>query len=366
MAIVLFGATGYTGRLTAHALGRAGGDPVLAGRDEARLVALAGEVGGGARIAVADATDERAVRDLVGPGDVLVTTVGPFARLGMPAARAAAAAGITYLDSTGEPSFVRRLSDELDGAARSSGATLAPAFGYDFVPGNLAAELVLREAPDATRVRVGYFVKGRGGTSGGTSASGAGMMLDPAYAWRGGRLVRDRMASRVTRLQVGGRTRQAISLAGSEHLWLPRRHPRLLDVEVWLGWLGPMSRAAQVASVALRAVTAAPGGRQLGHTVARKAVRGSTGGPDEQARAGVRTLVVAEAGGPGPGRSARVVLEGPSPYDLTAELLVWAALRADKRAPDVTGVVGPADLFGSEELAAACARIGLVPIATEG
>lgn len=382
MRIVLFGATGFTGRLTAHALVRRAAEgvtTVLAGRDERRLAALAQELaggvgsgragggGGGSRgggsveIAVADATDEGQVRGLVGAGDVLISTVGPFSRLGMPAARAAAAEGLTYLDSTGEPAFIRRVLDELDAEAARTGATLVPAFGYDYVPGNLAAELVLREAPAAARVRVGYFIKGRGSTSGGTSASGAGMMLDPAYAWRGGTLVGDRMASRVAKFDVGGQPWQGVSLAGSEHLWLPRRHPGLADVEVYLGWMGRLSRAAQVGSLALRAVTLPPGGRALAHAVAARAVKGSTGGPDEAARSGARTLVVAEALAEEGDRYARVQLEGPSPYDLTAELLAWAATAAAAAPPSRGGVVGPADLFGLEVLEEACAQMGLAP-----
>lgn len=359
MRIVLFGATGYTGRLTADSLVRRGAKPVLAGRDGRRLEALAGELGGSADIAVADATDESAVHGLVEPGDVLVTTVGPFTRLGMPAARAAATSAVTYLDSTGEPAFIRRVADELDEQARRSQATLVPAFGYDYVPGNLAAAMALREAPEATHVRVGYFVKGHGAPSGGTAASGAGMMVDPAYAWRAGRLVGDRMGSRIASFDIDGRTFQAISLAGSEHLWLPRRHPHLSDVDVYLGWAGRASRMAQAASLGMRALSAVPGGRAAAHAVIRRTLPGSTGGPDEQSRARGRTLVVAETATKERGRLSRVVLEGPNPYDLTGELLAWAAIRATERTPEAKGVLGPVELFGLDELEAACAGMEL-------
>src|SRR5918992_4091968 len=102
--IVLFGATGYTGGRTAEAMVRRGLRPVLAGRDPDRLAALAQRLGG-LDTAVAHVTDEASVAALVGPGDVLVSTVGPFARLGAPALAAAVRAGAIYLDSTGEPPF---------------------------------------------------------------------------------------------------------------------------------------------------------------------------------------------------------------------------------------------------------------------
>ena len=86
--IVLLGATGHTGGRTAHALTARGARPVLAGRDPGRLEPLAARLGGDGgplETAVADVTDTGSVRGLVGRGDVLVTTVGPFLRLGEPA-----------------------------------------------------------------------------------------------------------------------------------------------------------------------------------------------------------------------------------------------------------------------------------------
>src|SRR3954447_12561246 len=90
--IVLFGATGYTGDLTARALVDRGERPVLAARTEARVRALADELGG-LDWAVADVGDPGSVGALVSRGDVLVSTVGPFARWGDAAARGGAAAG---------------------------------------------------------------------------------------------------------------------------------------------------------------------------------------------------------------------------------------------------------------------------------
>src|SRR5215211_7960060 len=95
--IVVFGATGYTGRLTAERLVAQGERPELAGRL------------GGLEVRQADALRRNGVFDLVGDGDVLVATVGPFAKYGEAAVRAAIAAGATYIDSTGEPVFIRRV-----------------------------------------------------------------------------------------------------------------------------------------------------------------------------------------------------------------------------------------------------------------
>src|SRR5215212_7644027 len=145
--IVLFGATGYTGARTAEALVERGARPLLAGRAPARLSALAARLGG-LETARADVTDPASVRALLEAGDVLVTTVGPFLQLGQAAVDAAVDAGAVYLDSTGEPPFVRGIFEDDGRRAADTGAALIPAFGLDYVPGNVAGALALAEAGD--------------------------------------------------------------------------------------------------------------------------------------------------------------------------------------------------------------------------
>src|ERR671937_2181339 len=192
--IVVFGATGYTGDLTARALVARGAQPVLAARNAARVEALAAELGG-LEWALADVERPDSVRALVERGDVLVSTVGPFTRWGQPAVQAAVEAGAHYLDSTGEGAFIREVFERHGPAAQAAGCGLMPAFGFDWVPGNLAGALALRDAGEAaTRVEIGYFSPGTGadGMSGGTRASAAGVALSRGFAWHGGRLVDER------------------------------------------------------------------------------------------------------------------------------------------------------------------------------
>ncbi len=164
--IVLFGATGYTGDLTARALVAQGARPVLAARSADRLAALAAELGG-LETAVADVSRPDSVRALVERGDVLVSTVGPFVRFGGPAVEAAVATGAHYLDSTGEGPFIREVFERYGPGAQAAGSGLVTAFGYDWVPGNLAGGLALAEAGEqAVRVEIAYFAPG-GGSGGG-------------------------------------------------------------------------------------------------------------------------------------------------------------------------------------------------------
>jgi short subunit dehydrogenase-like uncharacterized protein len=362
--IILFGATGYTGRLVAEALLRRGRAPVLAGRNRERLDALAAELSPDARLdtAVADATHGSEVAALLQPDDVLVSTVGPFQRLGWAAVDAVTTVGATYLDSTGEPPFLTRVFTELHERAVDSGARLVPAFGYDFVPGSLAAGLALREAgAAATRVDVGYFVRGKGSFSGGTLASVAGVFTEPGSAFRDGALVQERPASRVRAFTVRGRAASGVSVGGTEHLTLPRVFPGLVDVDVFLGWTGPLSRTLQAGSAVGQELARLPGlgemVRSAGGALLSRVLPGSTGGPDTAARAAARSVSVAEAYDSTGHLLARVDLQGPGPYDLTAELLAWGAVNAQTLRG--SGVLGPVDGFGLETLEAGCAELGL-------
>ena len=357
--IVLFGATGYTGRLTAEAMAAAGARPVLAGRDRARLEALAGRLGG-LEVAEADTARPDSVRGLVGRGDVLVSTVGPFLTRGEPAVRAAVEAGAAYLDATGEPPFLRRVFEEL-GPLAAGRCGLVPAFGYDFVPGNLAGALA--QARTSTRVTIGYFVTGGGGFSSGTLASGAGMLLEPGFAWRDGRLRRERTARRVRSFPIGGREWLAVSYGGSEHYALPRIAPGLREVEVYLGWFGRRSRAVQVLSAAGAPLARLPGARALARAATGPLARRTGQGPDEAARRGGGSLVVAVAADDGGRELATVRLHGPDPYTLTARLLAWGAGRAAGHGLASTGALGPVDAFGLEALEQGAATAGLERVA---
>jgi short subunit dehydrogenase-like uncharacterized protein len=277
---------------------------------------------------------------------------------GEPAVRAAIGAGAAYLDIAGEPPFLRRVFEELSPAAAGR-CGLVPAFGYDFVPGNLAGALALAEAAQATRVAVGYFATGGGGFSSGTLASGAGMALEPAFAWRDGRLRRERTARRLRTFRIGGRDWLGVSYGGSEHYALPRLASGLRQVEVYLGWFGRRSRAVQAVSALAAPLARLPGTRPLARAAAGPLSRRTGRGPDEAARSRGRTLVVAEAADERGRPLARVHLRGPDPYTLTARLLAWGARRAASHGLAATGALGPVDAFGLDALQAAAAEAGL-------
>jgi short subunit dehydrogenase-like uncharacterized protein len=356
--IVLFGATGYTGELTARELAGIGERPVLAARDGARVHALADELGG-LEWAVADVSRPESVRALVERGDVLVSCVGPFHRWGAPAVEAAIDAGAHYLDSTGETPFIRRIFEHWGPRADAAGCALLTAMGYDWVPGNLAAALALTDAGDeATRVAVGYFLTGAAGMSGGTRASAAGVFLEPSFAWRGGRIVSERGGARGRSFLVDGRTRKALSAGSSEHFGLPPSFPGLQEVDVYLGWFGGASDALRAVSLGLSLATRVPLVRGALDEVVGRTVKGSTGGPDAEARAASGSVIVAEACNERGHVVGRAHLAGVNGYDFTAGMLAWGARAAAGRLQG-TGALGPVAAFGLQALSEGVRSAGI-------
>ncbi|MGK2879825.1 MAG: saccharopine dehydrogenase family protein [Mycobacterium sp.] len=356
--IVLYGATGYTGRLTAAALVARGIAPVLAGRNRAALTELAAHHGG-LDTAVADVSDPSTVCALVGPGDVLLSTVGPFAKYGAPAAEAAVEAGAQYLDSTGEPVFIRRVFEEWGPRARAAGTTMLTAFGYDYVPGNLAAALAVEEAgSQATSVDVSYAIVGGTKASAGTLASVAGVLVEPGFAYRGGQLRTVPTGYELIRQRVRGSTTFSLSLSATEQFSLPRVYPQLRDVRVGMS-AGLPTPAVWGAGRLTQLSLKIPGARELARRTLVDRVQGSGGGPSDEYNRSASSRVVATAKSASGAQVAQVVLHGPSPYPFTAEILAWGAERLAAGVAKDVGALGPVEAFGVDELESSCAAIGL-------
>jgi short subunit dehydrogenase-like uncharacterized protein len=178
--IVLYGATGFVGKLTAEYLARAGGDAriALAGRSTDRLLAIRETLGESAQswpVLVADASSPSTLDAMAAQTRVVVTTVGPYTRYGLPLVGACAAAGTDYADLTGEPPFVRNSIDLYHKQALDTGARIVHACGFDSIPSDLTVYALYRRArEDGAGELVGTdFVvrKLSGGLSGGTLAT---------------------------------------------------------------------------------------------------------------------------------------------------------------------------------------------------
>ncbi|OCB37191.1 enoyl-ACP reductase [Mycobacterium malmoense] len=178
--IVLYGATGFVGKLTAEYLARSGPDirVALAGRSTDRLRAVRDTLGESARswpLVAADASSPSTLNEMAARTRVVITTVGPYTRYGLPLVAACAAAGTDYADLTGEAMFVRESIDSYHKQAADTGARIVHACGFDSVPSDLSVYALYRAARDDgageladTDLVVRSF---SGGVSGGTVAS---------------------------------------------------------------------------------------------------------------------------------------------------------------------------------------------------
>ena len=176
--IVIFGATGFVGRLTAAYLAEqapAGVRIALAGRNRERLEEVRAGLPDAAaewEIIVADASEPVTLAALAARTRVVATTVGPYVRLGMPLVEACAIAGTHYCDLTGEVLFVRQSADTWHETARETGSRIVHSCGFDSIPSDLGvlvtADTVAADGAGALTETVLSVVSMRGGVSGGT------------------------------------------------------------------------------------------------------------------------------------------------------------------------------------------------------
>lgn len=183
--IVLYGATGFVGTLTAQYLAAAGGGArvALAGRSPDKLLALRDSLGETAQswpLLTADASQPSTLNAMAAQTQVVLTTVGPYAKYGLPLVAACAAAGTDYADLTGEPMFMRDSIDHHHKQAVDTGARIVHACGFDSIPSDLTVYALHRRAADedAGDLTDTSFVVRKlvGGLSGGTVASMAGVL----------------------------------------------------------------------------------------------------------------------------------------------------------------------------------------------
>lgn len=195
--VMVWGATGYTGRLVAEHLLKTYGDAgdlrwAMAGRNAAKLAEVKREIGAPDALpsVIADAADPASLDAMVKRADVVISTVGPYQLYGAPLVEGCAMAGTDYVDLTGESNWIAAMIVEHQTTARASGARLVFSCGFDSIPFDLGAYF----AEESFKQRYGAYaprVRGRvrrlkGGLSGGTLASGmatqAAVQRDPALA----------------------------------------------------------------------------------------------------------------------------------------------------------------------------------------
>ncbi len=377
--LVLFGATGFTGGLTAEYLARnapAGCRWALAGRDRDRLAGVRdrlAELEPASKdlpLLVADATDPASLRAVAESARVVVTTVGPYLRYGAALVAACAAAGTDYVDLTGEPEFVDRMYVEHHDEAVRTGARLVHSAGFDSVPHDLGVLLAVRALPRDVPLAVRGVVRSNAGFSGGTWNSALEQLSrrgSARAAARARRAVEPRPPGRRVRAVQGRPSHDAAT-----GLWLvplPTIDPLVVRRSAAaLPEYGPDFSYSHYAGirrlrnvvVGVAAVAAVAGAAQLPPARAWLGGRLAAGsGPDQRRRD--RSWFTVDVAGEGGGHRATTRVAGGDPgYSETAKMLAETALSLafDTDNPLTAGQVTTAVAAG-DNLVARLVRAGM-------
>ncbi|GLZ60208.1 saccharopine dehydrogenase [Micromonospora sp. NBRC 107095] len=364
--VVLFGATGFTGGLTAEYLARhapAGLRWALAGRNPQRLAAVRDRLAAidpglaDLSLLTADVTDADSLRAVAECSRVVASTVGPYIHHGEPLVAACARAGTDYLDITGEPEFVDLMYVRHHAEATRTGARLVHACGFDSVPHDLGVWFTVRQLPADVPITVDGYVRAGGRFSAGTYHSALTAFSRTGQASRAARerrAVEPRPTERRVRA-VPGRLARSAELG----IWtvpLPTIDPQVVRRSAAARpEYGPDFRYRHFAAVK-RLPTVLVGAAGLGALVglvklppSRRWLLGrlaSGQGPTAQQRASswFRVRFVGSGGG------QRVVTEvagGDPGYDETAKMLAESALcLALDELPPTTGQLTPVAAMG--------------------
>jgi short subunit dehydrogenase-like uncharacterized protein len=312
--ILIYGANGYTGRLVVERAAAKGLRPVIAGRSEAALAALARETGFDRRTFPLDGD----IGAHLGGVSTVLHLAGPFSATSAPMASACIAAGINYVDITGEIDVFEALAAR-DAEAKAAGVVLLPGAGFDVVPSDCLAAHVKRRLPDATALDL--VIGGLSGISRGTARTMAESIDAGTRVREGGRIVALSETQRGT-ADFGGGLRPTIGVSWGDvaTAWHSTGIP---NIRVYFEANRELERAASMPPAIQRLL-----GTRLGQALARTLIKRMPPGPTPEMRAKGRAVIIANASNDA-GRQASSQLETPEGYALTAMTALEIARRID-------------------------------------
>lgn len=285
MTLLIYGANGYTGQLTARMAAANGMRPVLAGRSEAPVRALAAELGFEHRAFPLD--DPAKLAEGLSGVSVVLHCAGPFSRTARPMVEACLRRRAHYLDITGEIEVFEDLAS-LDGRARTAGIMVLPGAGFDVVPSDCLAAHVAGRLPNARRLVLAIAPIG-GAISHGTATTMVENLHRGGAIRRGGRIVPIPSGSLARRFDFGRGSEPAVAIPWGDvsTAW---RSTGIPDIEVY-------ARAPRAAIYGMRMGSLL--GPALGWAPVQKLLKSRVdarpAGPTDEQRAKGRTVVLAEA-----------------------------------------------------------------------
>ena len=319
---MIYGAYGYTGRLVAELAVDRGHHPVLAGRDEARLAVLAGELGLAYQAFALD--DGKRLADAVAGVELIVHCAGPFAATSASVVDACLRKRGSYVDITGEIDVLEAVIAR-DAEARAARVALLPGSGFDVVPTDCLAAMVVQRLPDASELDIAFLAGG--GASRGTTRTAIEGLGSGSRARIGGRIatVPAHWRRRTVPFPSGARTVASIPWGDVSTAF----HSTGVPDTVTFTRVPTGNVAALLQRIAGPAVRVPGVRRVLTAAVGRRA-----DGPDRDRRSRTRSEIWVEARN-ADGGAASGSLTGPNAYSLTAD----SVLRVVDRV--LSGRVGP-------------------------
>ncbi len=338
--VVLFGATGYTGKLIAQHLQGRGLSFALAGRNPEKLRALSASLAEKPAILMADAGDAKSLLDMAKVARVLVSAAGPFAQHGEAVVLACLKGGCHYLDTTAELPFILHVTRKFHAPAQKKGLCVGPAFGFDVAPGHLAGCLALAALPGARGARLHlYYQFHRAVYSRGSARSMFAAATEEGVIFEGGRFVAVHALDEKQEVRLPGEkdSQHALLMPLGEVVTLAHSLP-VTEVRTWVvmdGLSAPVTR--MLWPVFARLMHSAVGPKLL------KGLDVLPEGPDPWLRQAMGYVIHARAENEG-GQQAWAVAEGSDAYGLTGELLAVYAERLARGDVKASGVITPHQL----------------------
>lgn len=355
--MVVYGATGYTGKLISAELARRDADFVIAGRNGDKLEALAATLDAEPAVAAVALDDPAGMRGLLDGAASVIACAGPFTLHGRAVLEAATATGTHYVDTTGEQLFIRSVFEDHGEAAGATGAALVSGMGFDYALGDLLAARTAEGLGDLEELVLAYTIRGFSPTRG-TALSALEMISGGDVEWERGAY---REAARTTGRgsfdfpSPIGRRRVDRYPAG-EQITVPK-HVNVETVKTLIDRRGLLGFEAGPLGAPLMTAIGYAMGTPLADAAAKLIAR-MPEGPPEAARKAVRYTIVCEARSNRGTR--RGVIRGGDIYGTTAVCTVEGALRMATPGYDSSGALAPAQAYDPADFLAALRPHGVI------
>lgn len=352
--ILVWGATGFTGKLVTQELRKRKLSFAVGGRSREKIDALARDLGG-VEAVVANVDNPSSIDKALEGRKVVCAVAGPFGQVGEPVFAAAAEAGVHYLDTTGEQDFVLEMTSRYRERAEANSATMVPAFAYEIALADWAAHLAaeaLEQRPE--RIDIVYSSMGAQ-TSRGTRLSMARIAAEGGVYLEDGRHKPERVGGDARTFSMPWGEAMAASFPSPEvytvprhtgadavrvHMAVPRRLAKLSN------WMSPIVKvAARAASPILPTIMAK-----------------TSFGPNEVARSRAKFAILAEA--KAGSTTKRAVLSGQDPYGITAAIIALGAARLVEGGASKPGVIAASELIAPREALEELGKVGF-PVEVE-